>query len=203
MNAKESGEAMKIRNRSLSLFCACGFAILLPLAPGSLYCQDDPLEAKDFSGTNSVTIFLGQAEGGNRVAGTGLEHRSRGRDGRTIVENVQGVPCRSLHLTDEGVPKGYFFFSIDPTFKSRDVTRVRIDVDYFDGVEQPAGVFGVQYDARGSEENPALTVKQVLPNVTLKGSGRWLKTTFHLRNAGFRNAQSGRSDFRLWASPPE
>ena len=61
----------------------------------------------------------------------------------------------------------------------------------------------MQYDAKGSDDNRVLTVKQVLPNIVLHGSGRWLKATFHLKDAGFRNGQSGGSDFRLWASPPE
>jgi len=191
---------MKSRTRSLRL-CA---AILLPIARYALHAQDAPPEPKDFSKTNSVTIFLGEDAGRrNRVSGQGLEHVSRGRDGRTAPENIQGVPCRSIQLTDDGVPKGYFVFTIDPTFKDRDLGRVRIDLEYFDGLDPQGGVFGVQYDAKGSDQNRALTVKQVLPNVILKGSGRWLKTTFHLKDAGFRNAQGGGSDFRLWASPPE
>jgi len=124
-----------------------------------------------FQKTNSVTIFLGEAGRGNRLTGKGLEHRSRGRDTHTVVENIQGVPCRSLHLTVDGVSKGYFVLSIDPTFKEQDISKVRIDVDYFDGLDQQAGVFGVQYDAKGSDQNAALTVKQVLPNVVLKGFG--------------------------------
>jgi hypothetical protein len=43
----------------------------------------------------------------------------------------------------------------------------------------------------------------VYPNVRLKGSGKWLKATFHVRDGTFQNSQNGRADFRLWVSPPE
>jgi len=193
---------MKTGNRSLP-FLPYLFITLISFAVPVLLAQNDPLESGDYSKTNSVTILLGEEQRRNLVSGRGLEHRPRGRDGRTVFETVQGVPCRSLHLTEDVVPKGYFFFTIDPTFKQRDLAAVRIDIDYFDGAEEPGGVFGVQYDAKGSDDNRVLTVKQVLPNIVLHGSGRWLKATFHLKDAGFRNGQSGGSDFRLWASPPE
>jgi hypothetical protein len=174
-------------------------ATLLLFASQAL-AQDDK---KDFSRTNAVAIVFGESEIGTRVSGNGLEHRSYSSDGITKPENVQGVSCRSLHLTERGVPKGYFFFTIDPSFKNRDISRVKIEVDYFDGLDLLGTVFGVQYDAKGSDENRALTVKQILPNIVLRGSGQWLKATFHLPDAKFANSQSHKSDFRIWASPPE
>jgi hypothetical protein len=116
---------------------------------------------------------------------------------------VQGVACRSLSLTEDGRSKGYLYFAIDPTFKEQDVSRVRIDVEYFDGFNQEEGVFGVQYDASGPADGRGYSSKQILPNVPLKGSGKWLKAAFHIGDATFQNAQNARSDFRLWASPPE
>lgn len=106
-------------------------------------------------------------------------------------------------MTEDGRAKGYFYFAIAPTFKEQDVSKVRIDVDYFDGFGGQEGVFGVQYDATRLTDGSGFSSKQALPNVPLKGSGRWLKAVFHIRDATFQNAQNARSDFRLWASPPE
>jgi hypothetical protein len=181
---------------------SCSLAILGLLAVSRVIAQEK-LEKKDFSRRSSVAITFGEAEIGTRVSGDGLDHRSYSSDGITVPETVQGVSCRSLHLTDRGVPKGYFFFTIDPGFKQQDLARVKIEVDYFDGLEPSGGVFGLQYDAKGSDENRVLTVKQILPNVLLKGSGRWLKATFHVPDGRFANSQGHKSDFRIWASPPE
>ena len=173
------------------------------LTPCSMYSQDD-IKPKDFSNTNTVSLLLAAAERADGRQGDGLEHAYWQADGRTTLMNVQGVPCRCLHLTAERFPKGYLYFTMDPTFKTEEVEKVKIEVEYFDGFDGQAGVLGLQYDATLSENrgpNPAF--KPCYPNVPLRGSQKWLKATFHVNDGSFQNSQSGQADFRLWASPPE
>ena len=180
------------------------FAALSPLASDSGHTQEGRSEPADFSKTNSVTLLLVEAVRKNQpLAHQGLTHAYWENDGRTTVMDVQGTPCRSLNGSEDGRPKGYFYFAIAPTFKQQDVSKVRIDVDYFDGFAGQEGVVGVQYDATASEDGSGNSSKPALPNVPLKGSGRWLRATFHIRDATFHNSQNARSDFRLLASPPD
>ncbi|MBC8097323.1 MAG: hypothetical protein H7Y43_16075 [Akkermansiaceae bacterium] len=174
---------------------ALAFVLVSTARPG----QSQAAPAQNFSKFSSVTLFLADAKRG--VAGEGLTHAFWERDGRTEVSGVEGVECRSLSLANPEAAKGYFYFTLDPTFKEQDVSRVRIDVEYFDGMNGKAGVFGLQYDATGSPNGSSS--KPLLPNVALNGSGRWLTNSFHVRDGGFQNAQNARSDFRLWASPAE
>jgi hypothetical protein len=180
---------------------AVACALSCSLAVSLVHSQDAALDPRDFSKTNSVTLFLAEAERGSRLPGQGLEHIYWERDGRTTAMSVEGIPCRRLDLAEQGCPKGYFYFSIHPTFKSHDLAKVRIDVEYFDGLE--AGIFGLQYDATGSGDGPGATSRPSYPNVPLKGSGKWLKASFHVTDGTFQNSQNGGADFRLWASPPE
>lgn len=183
--------------------CVSFFLIVLAsFAPSSGRGQDDRVYPEDYSKTNSVTLPLAEAKR-NGPTGHGLKHAYWERDGRTTVLDVEGVPCRSLSLTEEGRAKGYFYFALDPTFKEQNVSKVKIDVEYFDGFDGQIGVFGLQYDATGATDGTGQSSKALLPNVPLKGSGKWLKATFHVRDGTFQNSQNARSDFRVVASPPE
>jgi hypothetical protein len=184
------------RMRKHHPFCSATLILIFALLSLCLASSQDDL---DFSKTNSVTILLAEADS---LPGHGLEMPCRHAAARSTVINVEGVPCRYLHLTDEGYSKGYFCFRIDPTFKTRDVKKVKVEVDYFDGFAGQLGVFGVQYDATGSD-GPNPKYKQVYPNVPVRGSKKWLKATFHINDAVFQSSQNGEADFRLWASPPE
>jgi hypothetical protein len=165
------------------------------------YSQDEIRKPRDFSKTNSVSVSFAQPERRGRLLGEGLEHAFFEADGFTTLTNVEKVACRSLSLTHESRSKGYFYFAIDPTFKRQDITRVRIDVDYFDGQQ---GVFGIQYDARREGESRGnAAYRQLLPNVALRDSRKWLTAKFHIKDAAFLNSQNGNADFRLWVSPPE
>jgi hypothetical protein len=174
--------------------------VLAPLAPDPVRGQDDREYLEDFSKTNSVTLLLRDARRRNERSNAGLAHTSLERDARTDVQDVQGVACRCLSVIEGGWPKGYFYFATNPIFKEQDVSKVRVDVEYFDGFEGQMGVLGLQYDTTDPAEGTGYSSTQILPNVTLKGSGKWLKTSFHVRDATFRNAENSRSDFRLWAS---
>jgi hypothetical protein len=174
---------------------ALAFAVVSAARPG----QSQPVPARSFSKSSSVTLFLAEAKRG--AAREGLAHAFWERDGRTEAVGVEGVECRSLSLANPEAAKGYFYFTLDPTFKEQDVSHVRIDVEYFDGVSGHAGVFGLQYDGTGLPGGYSST--PLLPNVLLKGSGKWLTNRFHVRDATFQNSQNAGSDFRLWASPPE
>jgi hypothetical protein len=144
---------------------------------------------------------MGVPAEGNRLLGQGLAHAHLERDGLTTVTNVQGVPCRLMSVRH---PKGYLYFSIDPTFKDhRDLSRVKIEVDYFDGFHGELGVLGLQYDSKESQDGLGLAYEQTYPSVPLTGSERWLKATFHVLRGTFQNSQNAKSDFRLWASPPQ
>jgi hypothetical protein len=140
------------------------------------------------------------------IGDQGLRHPAgAGGDAQTTFTEVNGVPCGCLDSVLERYPKAYFPFLIDPSFKSQGVSNVRIEVEYFDGLEGQEGVFGLQYDASGAANgnNPNPASKACLPNVPLRGSQRWLNATFHAKNATFHNSQNAGGDFRLWASPPE
>jgi len=172
--------------------------------PWLVFSQDESLKLLDFAHTNSVSILLGEAGRGRETGDHGLRHPFMGGgDARTTSSNVQGTACRCLDPSVQRFPKSYFPFRIDPTFKGEEVSNVRIDVDYFDGVEGQSGVFGLQFDATEGGIGPNRAYKPCYPNVPLRGSQKWLKATFHVRNATFHNAQNAGGDFRLWASPPD
>ena len=188
----------------LAPFSARLIAGLCLLSPCFVPGKDDPVEPKDFSNTNSVTVLLAEAEHWDESQGNGLVFGYwHGGDGRTTITKVEGVRCACMSLTGEGFPKGYLYFTIDPTFKGEEVANVKIDVDYFDGFDGQLGVFSLQYDATGAGDDPNPPYKQSYRHVPLKGSAKWLKATFHVKGATFKNSESGRADFRLWASPPE
>jgi hypothetical protein len=129
------------------LFCS--------VAPCLVLSQDAVLEPKDFTKTNSITIVPVEAERGNEQRGQGLEHIYWQRDGWTTIMNVNGIECRSLNLTEQGYPKGYLYFTLDPSFKSQDVTKVRIDVEYFDGFDGKEGASGCNTTPRVRTTAPA------------------------------------------------
>src|SRR5258705_10426667 len=90
--------------------CVAGLAAL---APCSVHGQDDRLEPKDFSKTNSVTLLLVDVRRRNQPPEQhGLTHAFWENDGRTTLMDVQGTPCRSLDMPEDGRPKGYFYFAI-------------------------------------------------------------------------------------------
>lgn len=99
---------------------------------------------RDFSKSNSVTIVLGKEQPDD-----GIGHLAEEPDGRTTVENVDGVVCRHLNRRQEGKHFGYVYFSIDPTFKSQGLTTAQIDVEYM--VRSPS-VIRLQYDAKAEDK---------------------------------------------------
>ena len=156
---------------------------------------------RDFSKTNSVTLNMADAE--RSPWDGGLTHAFTEADGVTMATNVQGVACRALRPDEGGGPKRYMYFAIDPTFKRQGPANVRVDVEYLDGFEGHLGVMGLEFDSSEFGDFPNASYRPQLPNVPLRGSQKWMKGTFRIRGAGFRNSQNAGSDFRLWASPPE
>jgi hypothetical protein len=179
----------RFASRAIRLF---GFA--------SLACAATAF-SQDFSKTNSVTINLADAERSVWVGG--LTHALTEPDGVTTATNVQGVACRVLSLSEQRRNKGYLYFAIDPTFKQQGAANVRVDVDYFDGFAGHTGVMGLEFDSSEFGDFPNASYKAQLPNVPLRGSEKWMRATFRIRGAAFRNSQNAGADFRLWASPPE
>jgi hypothetical protein len=138
---------------------------------------------------DGITIRLGEDE-----SGQGLKLIDQ-KDGSTTIESIHGLAARVLRLTGTRTTLN-FYFQIDSAFKQEDVRRVRIDVEYLD--PEP-GTMGIHYDADAPDrKNPAY--KEASRPITLAGTGRWNKATFHTENdAAFRKRQTGGADFRIWA----
>lgn len=152
-------------------------------------------EARDYAQSNSVSLLLGEGD----ESGEGLTHPDQERDGLTAIETLNGVPTRTLQLTDNRNTL-MFYFRIDPTFKQGDVRRVRIDVEYLD--PQP-GTLGLHYDALDSPNVAKPVYRESLRPIRLGGSNVWQTATFYTKgDAAFSNRQNGQSDFRIWAKAP-
>lgn len=149
--------------------------------------------AKDFSRTNSVTILLGDLA---TEYGTGLQHAYFEEDGATEPAILDGVACRHLYLA--GTNCGYFYFSLDPTFKKRLPKRMTIEVEFLDPIP---GMLGLQFDASSAKHKTRGAYSDVNP-IHLSGSKGWQTAKFRVRDATFRNAQNSGSDFRLCITPP-
>jgi len=149
----------------------------------------------DFAKANTVTAVLGEPE---QELGGGLQHLHFIEDGRTIPATLDEIPCRYLAL--EGTNFGYFYFSIDRAFKKRDVSHVRIEVEYAD--PQP-GLLGLQFDAAVPKGNPELAYTGVNPDVRLEGTKTWKTAVFHVQGATFKGAENSGADFRLCVRPPD
>src|SRR5207247_690114 len=160
------GNAMKTtttNNAEAILFAVFAVGLLCPCLVRS---QDAPAERKDFSHTNSISIQMVDTGRRREIGDQGLRHPIwAGGDAQTALMEVEGVSCGCLDAMVERYPKAYFSFRIDPTFKTQDGSKVRIDVEYFDGFEGEEGVFGLQYDATGVWNGPNPAYKACLPNV--------------------------------------
>lgn len=149
---------------------------------------------EQFNGTNSVFIRLGEEESGH-----GLKLIESQNDGRTEIEDLNGVTTRVGRLV-EGRTTVYFYFQIHPSFKQQDMRGARIEVEYLD---PEAGMIGIHYDGQDAEDVPNPIYREAVRPVRLTGSNVWQKATFRTRNdAAFDTRQNGRSDFRLWARTP-
>jgi hypothetical protein len=147
----------------------------------------------DFSRTNAISIQLGGDE-----SGAGLTHVLP-KDGQTTIESIDGVTARAVHL-EPGRTEQYFYFQIDPTFKQQEISRVRIDVEFFD--PEP-GALLVHYDARDEPNLAKTSSYRDSTRLRLTGSQRWQVATFYTRDdAIFTNRQHDQSDFRLCAITP-
>jgi hypothetical protein len=174
-----------------AVLIAC--AVIAVAGSGTVVLQN-VFTPKDFSKSDSVSIRLGQRESGN-----GITHLDKVPDGQTAIVTIDGSRGRYLKLIGNRTTL-YFYFSIDPRFKQRDVSAVRIDVEYFD---PSGGVLGVHYDpqVRSARLDPAY--KEANWPVVLSGSQRWRTATFRIRDAGFKNSQNAAADFRIWAKTQE
>lgn len=186
---------------------ACLAAILLlPVAAVQPALAQAAGETIDFFATNTVTVELGR-EGRD----DGLKHLDRVNDGRTTIEDLNGIPCRYLNRMPEGRTHGYLYFAIHPDFKERPLKAARIEVEYF----VTNGCFlRLQYDAidgditkpyKGLPAHGGTTVKNGTSSgmTRVQGSNAWQKATFYVADGAFKNSQSGRADFRLEVIPPE
>ena len=158
----------------------------------------------DFSTSNQVTIALGKEQPED-----GVRHHADQADGRTQVENLDGLPCRRMFR--EGKSFGFLYFAISPSFKREGLTHARVDVEYFvkkrtfwrlqfDGVRDDAVH---HYIAALPERASMLRMGGNSQFAWLPQIGSWGTATFHVTNAVFRNRQNGDADFRLEVSPAD
>jgi hypothetical protein len=156
----------------------------------------DSLASKklDFSKTNRISLLLGYRS--NEI-GQGLRHIDWEKDGLTVVTNINEEPCRCLAPILSG--KGYFYFSVDPTFKKRTHGDMIVEIEYF---EQMSGTFGIEYDASPDPEHSK--DKYTIPGnpITLQALKRWQKASVRIHNPTFHNSQNAGADFRFIINSP-
>jgi hypothetical protein len=180
------------------------WSFFFPRLKGSLTTREP--SPPDFSSSNAVSLLLGE-EG----VQDGLIHLADEGDGRTEVEDLEGVPCRHLNRMPENHQFGYVYFAIHPSFKGKELKNARIDVDYL--VRTPSFI-RLQYNGRDGEKPKPYkaTVAQNGDRVNfgsgavfsrIRESSTWQTATFHVTNALFMNAQNGGADFRLEVTPAE
>lgn len=180
--------------------------LLLTLAGVLQSSAQEATETIDFFTTNVVSTRFGQ-EGPD----DGVRHLARQSDGRTTLEDSEGVPCRYLNRTADGKTFGYLYFTIHPDFKARELKTARIDVEY--RVTRDS-LLRLQYDAIvGDEHKPykgAVAHGGIRTKLTptaeytrIRGTNAWQKATFYIADGAFRNSQNGKADFRLEVTPAE
>jgi hypothetical protein len=178
------------------------FVLILVLSRlASCWCpaqeaREPRIQKRDFSKTNSVTIDLTQEanEGG-------LTHLHLEKDGRTTLMGLNGAPCRCLHMPERAT--AYLYFIIDQSFKENDLTNVRIDVEFFDGLEPNSGTFSIHYDATGMRESGEPAYTRTEQSGRLRGTKTWRTASFQIRDGAFQNSQNSGADFRIVVSPAE
>jgi hypothetical protein len=158
----------------------------------------------DYSGTNSVTIAVG-----NESPEDGLRHLSAEADGRTSLTNLDGIACR--HLNRAGKSSGFFYFTISPSFKRAGLSNALCQVEYLCPTR---GHFRLQYDGMEFDTHRpyrSVTDEGGVP-VRLGGNNdhtrvsavnSWETATFRITDAVFANSQNGGADFRLEFLPPD
>lgn len=182
---------LPVRNLLMMALLVCVGAIFIS-------CNKQPRpRTLDFASSNRVSIALGDAA--TEYSG-GLQHIYFENDGLTTSTELETVPCRFLKLASGEI--GFFYFVIDPTFKTVPLRHARVEVEYYD---LKPGTFSLEYDASETKTNanPNPRYSEARPKVLLHGTKTWQTATFYVEDATFKNAQNSSSDFRLCVSPPE
>lgn len=160
-------------------------------------------EMPNFSSTNVVTLLLGEESSQD-----GLKHLSSESDGRTTIENIDGVACRLLNRTNKF--NGFLYFTIHGSFKQEPLKSAKIEFEF--QVERPV-LIRFQYD--GVQDQLPKPYKGAIPEgmaavqlstakfVRVFPSNTWQTISFHATDAQFMNSQNGGADFRLEVTPPQ
>ena len=127
---------------------------------------------------------------GARDQANGLR-RVDNADGRSLLTNAFGSPCRLLEKRDET----YLYLQVNPAFKKHTPMNVIVTVECL--ATEP-GCFDVQYDG-GTPDDPYTASDN---RVTLDGSAGWQTEALELSDARFQNRQNNRADFRLRVNCP-
>lgn len=151
--------------------------------------------SSNYSSATLVSLPLGELE---HESGTGLQHVYFESEGATLTATVDGSPCR--HLQRDKGNTGYLYFTLDPTFKKRPLTQATIEVEYFD---HAPGAFGIHFDSTNLADVPHAIYANARQVVRLAGTKAWQTASFPIREAGFKNRQNSKADFRIWVTPPE
>jgi len=182
-------------------------ALLLVVASELAGCNGRRSTATvDYSNANSVSIILKEKLEENGIFPAQPEKMRRG-------SNIKLGDSKGRRFTRKETEEQYIHFRIDPSFKSRFLTNVSINIEFFDS---KFGSFDLQYDGRDADVpdrsekgKVALVVYQhgeytaSDEGVTFHGTLQWRTATFIIMDPRFENRQTGNADFRIRVTAPE
>jgi hypothetical protein len=103
------------------------------------------------------------------------------------------------------------YFTIDATFKTRELKAATIEVEY---LANSRTFLRLQYDAMEGENHRPY--KSAMPEelrtvrlgsgqnfIPIQATGVWHTAVFRVADGAFQNSQNARSDFRIEVMPPE
>jgi len=162
----------------------CASLLLLFLAVG---CGQKKLgSGKNYAEATTVGVTLGKR---NLELGLRLVEWV---DSHPQPASVGGRNCRTTKRTPQ-TKETFFYFIIDPTFKTNTTMNVSVEVEYFDATQ---GRFALDYHGAGG---PYTATSSKIQTRTLG----WETAIFLLRDARLDNTQNANADFRLRISTPE
>ena len=141
---------------------------------------------KDYAEATTVGITLGK-----RNLEFGLR-QVEWADSHPLPASVGGRNCRTTKRTPQ-TKETFFYFIIDPTFKTNASMNISVEVEYFDATQ---GRFAIDYHGAGG---PYTASSSKIQSRTLA----WETAVFVLREARLDNMQNANADFRLRISTPE
>ena len=137
----------------------------------------------------TMPLTSGELRLGQEMAGEGIVHVEFS-DGVTEVVEIGGVVCRRL-VPVQGA--AYFYFAVDPELKTNGLSRVFIELDYYDEKYIP---LDLDYDSTDSSATMEGRYKRMDISDSL-GLNEWHTISIELGDARFENRQNQGADFRI------